>query len=202
MLCCWQIVLVILYLLLLDSKLTDEGQEIWISVLLMLANVVLIIAIFGDTAFVARLKAQQRQSAPASLEATGGGGQGEIELRHNPMHAEGGDGGRGRGDRAATAPAAKIPNTDVVVMTAAASDSPPVGAVPSDGVVEVRVEDTASAVAEVVVAAVPGDEEAGQASQVDTTHGSAGRVARQPQWTSKRPDRRRSIHTVRAGSGV
>jgi len=47
--CCWQIVLFALYLLLLDSNMTSGNQAVAISALLMLANVALIITIFVET---------------------------------------------------------------------------------------------------------------------------------------------------------
>ena len=177
--CCWQVVLFILFLLLLDSRLTRDSEQVAISALLMIANLCLVVTVFADSAFVARLRARARakegEGSPpaASLESASGGGESGIELQTNPMHGGGG---------AATTRAEEVPNTDVVVMTVAP------GGVASDGAAEARVEDAASAAA--VAGAVPGDE-AGEASQAKST-----------QWATRRPMRRSSIQTVRGGEVV
>ena len=93
--CCWQILLFILYLLLLDSDLTTEGQAVWISALLMVSNICLIVRIMTGVGARSELPMDPVSRATASA----GGG---IELTDfavdNPLHSGGGGdaGDRGR----------------------------------------------------------------------------------------------------------
>ena len=92
--CCWQILLFILYLLLLDSDMTAEGQAVWISALLMVSNICLVVRIMAGVG--------ARSELPTDP------GKGDIELTDfmttNPMRrglgvgGDGGSSGRGRSD--------------------------------------------------------------------------------------------------------
>ena len=91
--CCWQILLFILYLLLLDSDLTTEGQAVWISALLMVSNICLIVRIMTGVGAQSKLPMDPVSWATASA----GGG---IELTDfavdNPLNSGGGgDAGEG-----------------------------------------------------------------------------------------------------------
>ena len=77
--CCWQVVLFTLYLLLLDAEMTTGGQAIFISALLMVANIALIVTIFVETGNQAGRRAksldrrneadlEMRRSAAATFE--------------------------------------------------------------------------------------------------------------------------------------
>ena len=88
--CCWQILLFVLYLLLLDSRLTTGRQAVGISAVLMLANVCLIVTIFVDKTVQATWEgvvARSRLSlifdhrlAKEEEESHGCGGGGGVEL--------------------------------------------------------------------------------------------------------------------------
>ena len=108
LICCWQVVLFVLYLLLVDSGMARGGQEIVISGLLCVANIVLVVTIFGSLPHIATAREmlqsawQQtqedgRSSPPVSLEDADDSGSRGVELQPNPLHREGEGGKAGTG---------------------------------------------------------------------------------------------------------
>jgi len=102
--CCWQILLFVLYQLLLDSEMTSGRQAVAISALLMIANVMIAIFIFfAGTKLKDHEKARLRKTlAPKALQSGGGNvemtavvlskrGEADFELKVDPLphHDEG-----------------------------------------------------------------------------------------------------------------